>query len=285
LRFVVSLFILVAQVAMKLSAAQLRQEISARNVARGADYEHELSWGAAPSVIYQEAKDGGHGNFLPAAYARIMADPEWRRRLTKSYTGNRFVPRAGDRKRGELECANSSDALLMNVFCYPGVLRSAALRGLLSVDAGARPEFGFRARVPLKNGRADRTEIDMKLGGLLVEAKLTEGDFQRAPIRLLERYRDVDEVFDAAELPVRDGVVRGWQLIRGVLAAHATGGSFAVLCDGRRADLMEAWFGVVRAVRDCALRTRIGVVTWQEIARCVPPRVRRFLGEKYGIAG
>jgi hypothetical protein len=124
----------------------------------------------------------------------------------------------------------------------------------------------------------------MKLGGLLVEAKLTEGDFQRAPTRLLERYRDVDEVFDASELPVCDGVVRGWQLIRGVLAAHATGGSFAVVCDGRRADLMEAWFTVVRAVQDCALRTRIGMFTWQEIAVCVPPRVRRFLEEKYGIA-
>jgi hypothetical protein len=171
----------------------------------------------------------------------------------------------------------------MNVFCYPGVLRSAALCGLLSVDAGARPEFGFKAKVPLKNGRADRTEIDMKLCGLLVEAKLTEGDFQRAPIRLLERYRDMEEVFYLSELPVRDGVVRGWQLIRGALAAHATSGSFAVVCDGRRADLMEAWFGVARAVRDCALRTRIGMFTWQEIARCVPARVQRFLKEKYGI--
>jgi hypothetical protein len=280
----VSLFILIIGMAIKLSAAQLRQEISARNVMRSADFEHELSWGVAASVIYQEAEDGGHGNFLPAAYARIMANSQWRRRLTKSYTGSRFVPRARDRKRGELECANSSDALLMNVFCYPGVLRSAALCGLLGIDAGVGPEFGFKARVPLKNGRADRTEIDMKLGGLLVEAKLTEGDFQRAPTRLLERYRDVDEVFDASELPVCDGVVRGWQLIRGVLAAHATGGSFAVVCDGRRADLMEAWFTVVRAVQDCALRTRIGMFTWQEIAVCVPPRVRSFLEEKYGIA-
>jgi len=268
-----------------LSAVQLRQEISARNVVRGAEFEHELSWGAAATVIYQEAEGGGHGNFLPATYARIMADPAWRRRLTKSYTGSRFVPRAGDRKRRELECANSSDALLMNVFCYPGVLRGVALCGLLGIDTGARPEFGFKARVPLKNGRADRTEIDMKLSELLVEAKLTEGDFQSAPIRLLERYRDVDEVFDTSELLVRDDVVHGWQLIRGALAAHAMGGSFAVVCDGRRADLMEAWFGVVRAVRDCALRTRIGMVTWQEIARCVPPRVRRFLEEKYGITG
>jgi hypothetical protein len=270
------------RIVRELSAAQLRQEISARNVLRGADFEHELSWSAAPSVIYREADGGGHGNFLAASYARIVARPEWRRRLRKSYTASRFVPRAGDRKRYELECANSSDALLMNVFCYPRVM-SAGLCGLLGVDAGTRPEFGFAARVPLKNGRVDRTEIDMKLDGLLVEAKLTEGDFQRAPVRLLERYRDVSEVFDLASLPVRGEVVHSWQVIRGVLAAHALGGSFALVCDGRRGDLMEAWFGVVRAVQDCSLRTRLGLVTWQEIAACIPLRVRRFLGEKYGI--
>jgi hypothetical protein len=268
----------------RLSAAELRMEISARNVVRGAEFEHELSWGAAASVIYQEAEAGGHGNFLPASYARIVARPEWRRRLRKSYTASRFVPRVGNRKRYELECANSSDALLMNVFCYPRVM-SAGLCGLLGIDAGTPPEFGFAARVPLKNGRVDRTEIDMKLGGLLVEAKLTEGDFQRAPVRRPELYRDVSEVFDLTELPVRDGVVRSWQLIRGALAAHALGGSFALICDGRRMDLIEAWFGVVRAVKDCSLRTRLGIVTWQEIAAHVPRRVRDFLAEKYGIAG
>jgi len=40
------------------------------------------------------------------------------------------------------------------------------------------PEFGYKARVPLLGGRTDRTEVDMKLGRLLVEAKLTESDFR-----------------------------------------------------------------------------------------------------------
>jgi hypothetical protein len=268
----------------RLSAAQLRQEISARNVARGLDFAHELSSSMVPSVIYGEA-EGAHGNFLPASYARIVANPAWRQRLKKAYTASRFVPRAADRRRYELECANSSDALLMNVFCYPGVLRSAGLCGLLGIERRTEPEFGIRARTPLQNGQSDRTEIDMRLGTLLVEAKLTEGDFQRAPLRRLEQYRDAEEVFDPVALPVRDGVVDAWQLVRGALAAHARGASFAVICDARRPYLMEAWFRIVSAVTDCSLRTRLGLVTWQEIAAHVPPRVQRFLAEKYGIEG
>ena len=40
------------------------------------------------------------------------------------------------------------------------------------------PEFGFKPRVPLTSGFVERTEIDMKLGSVLFEAKLTEADFQ-----------------------------------------------------------------------------------------------------------
>ena len=43
---------------------------------------------------------------------------------------------------------------------------------------GAHRCFGYRARVPLSNGRADRTEVDFRLGVPLIEAKLTENDFQ-----------------------------------------------------------------------------------------------------------
>ena len=254
-------------------------------MARGERYTHEVSYGELPSVIYGEAQGGSHGNFLDAAYARIVANPEWKRRLGKSYTASRFVPRAGDRKRYELECANSSDALLMNIFCYPGVLRRASVCGLLGIERGLEPEFGFRPRVALANGKVDRTEIDMRLGGLLVEAKLTEGDFQRAPMRRLERYWEWEEVFEAERLPVGDGVVRSWQLIRCVLAASGSGMGFMVLCDGRRPDLRERWFEVMSAVRDAELRTRLGMVTWQELAAALPARLRGFLEEKYGIAG
>lgn len=233
-------------------------------------------------MLFEET-EGRHGNFLPASWARISSHPTWRKRLTKSYTASRLVPRTQDRQRFELDCATSSDALLMNIFCYPRVLRRRSLCALLGIDPGLSPEFGFRPRIPLANGRADRTEIDMKLGSLLVEAKLTEADFQRAPLRLLSGYRDLTEVFETEKLPIGDGIVNSWQLIRGVLAAHAIGSSFFVLCDRRRPDLIDRWFEVMRAVVDSSLRTRLGVLTWQEIGMTLPRPLRVFLDEKYGI--
>lgn len=259
----------------------LRREISARNLARAEEHAHELTYGSVPSVIYRDDA-GVHGNFVPASYRAICARPEWARRLKKSYTASQWVPRAGDRRRFELDCANSSDALLMNVFCYPGILRRVEVCSLLDVEAGVVPEFGVRARVSLCGERVDRTEIDMRVGDLLVEAKLTETGFQTAPLRLVERYRDFDEVFDRRELR-GDGRVRGYQLIRGALAAWSLGGSFAVFCDGRRVDLVEEWFGVMQAVRSFSFRSRLKLLTWQELAAAVPPRLKRFLGEKYGV--
>jgi len=265
-----------------LTAAQLRREISARNLIRGERFEHELSYGSSASVIYREC-EGAHGNFLPASWARIAAHPLWQKRLEKAYTASRYVPRAGDRRRFELDCANSSDALLMNIFCYPRVLSRAPLCALLGIEPGQEPEFGFRPAIPRVNGHVDRTEIDLRVGSLLVEAKLTESDFQRAPLRLLARYRDLNEVFDAEQLPVINGVVHSWQLVRGVLAAHACSGSFLVICDRRRPDLIDRWFEVLRAVSSSSLRTRLGILTWQEISAALPRQVRHFLGEKYGI--
>ncbi len=265
-----------------LSAAQLRQEISARNQSRGQHHNHEVSWGPSASVIFEDT-DGLHGNFLPASWDRIRSHPDWHRRLTKRYTADRFIPRAQDRKRFELDCATSSDALLMNIFCYPRALSRPALCALLGILPGMTPEFGYQPAVPLSNGRPDRTEIDMRLGSLLVEAKLTESDFQRAPLRLLSRYRDGAEVFDPELLPIRDGIVHSWQLVRGVLAAYATGSSFFVFCDRRRPDLIDRWFEVMRAVADSSLRTRLGILTWQEISVSLPKPVREYLNEKYGI--
>ncbi len=55
--------------------------------------------------------------------------------------------------------------------------------------------------MPLKSGLVDRTEVDMRLGSLLVEAKLTETDFQARAAAFVERYRDFDAVFDGDVLP------------------------------------------------------------------------------------
>ncbi len=272
-----------------ISSAALRRELSARNLRFAEQLVHESTYGSVPCVIYAgDANGAEHGNFLGAAYRRIMADHDWCKRLKKTYTAGRSVARRHDRWRAELDCANSSDALLMNVFCYPGMMRRPGVCRLLGADAGLRPEFGVRVHVPFTNGRRDRTEVDMQLGEYLVEAKLTETGFQQARPALVERYRDLYEVFHVDMLPRlradADAPYAGYQLIRGVLAAHAREQRFMVLCDGRRESMVESWFRVIGAVRRWELRDRLRLLTWQELAAETPQHVRNFLWEKYGIA-
>ncbi len=71
----------------------------------------------------------------------------------------------------------------------------------LGVDEEADATFGWKARVPLKNGRTDTTEVDLRWGSLLIEAKLTESDFQTRAAVVVEGYRDFEEVFSAELLP------------------------------------------------------------------------------------
>lgn len=266
----------------KLSSVELRRELSGRNLLLAEAVPHESTFSAVPSVLYYDT-DGQHGNFLAASYRRICASADWKRRLAKCYTASKRVARSADRVRRELDCANSSDALLMNIFCYPGITSRVTLCSLLGIERGLRPQFGLKPGTPFVNGRADRTEVDMSLGHLLVEAKLTEGGFQSARRELVLRYRDLNEVFDEEELPAAMDGYRHYQLIRGVLAAHDSGRSFLLLCDSRRTDLREGWYLILRAVRSCDLRSRLAILTWQELATTLPGKLQKFLSEKYGI--
>ena len=267
----------------RMSAQGLRAELGARNLHRAADRAHEVTFGEVPSVVYTAEDSGGHGNFLQASYRRIQSDPAWAARLGKPYTGGARLPRARDRWRGELECAGSSDALLMNVFCYPGVLRRAAVCARLAIDAGLRPAFGVRAELPMCKNEVDRTELDMALGDLLVEAKLTESGFGRASRDRLMRYPSIAEVFDLDQLPCTGGQFSGYQVIRGVLAARHREGRYLVLLDERRADLAEICFRVLRAVRSLQAGSLFRLLTWQELSAGLPRTVQSFLAEKYGI--
>ena len=321
-------------------ATLLRQELAARNRIYAQGRAHVESYGGVPVIVYEpegEAlKDGAscvgregrrHGNFFGPAYAAILARPEWLRRFDKIHAqAARALPKPQHdamRKWRELDSCMSSDALLMNIYCTPGV--GEAVRSMLGVEVDSLPEFGWKARVPLLGGRFDRTEVDMRWGSLLVEAKLTESDFQVRAARIVEAYRDFDEVFDRALLPraaitvarsrrasefpenisqefeselgepeavtaidpviaaPREAGYAGYQLIRNVLAAHAGGACFCVLHDERRPDLREQWFEVMAAVKSAALRVRLKVLTWQELAVLAPEELQEFLDVKYGI--
>lgn len=171
----------------------------------------------------------------------------------------------------------------MNIFCHPGVMRSTKVQAMLGVGPNAAPQFGFKPRTALHRGQRDNTEIDMKVDDLLVEAKLTESDFQSAKFDLVHRYRDLETVFDISELRVRNDRYNNYQLIRGALAAYVTGCSFCVFCDARRPDLVEAWYGIMCAVRLPELRCRLKLLTWQELATVLPGDLQHFLAAKYGI--
>jgi len=381
----------VAEIGSAAYAWQLRQELAARNREWARGRRHVESLGGDPVIVYGP-EEGLHGNFFDPAYAAILARPEWAKRFNKVHAQGRALPRPAydhTRKWRELDSCMSSDALLMNVFCTPGVAESAAVRRMLGVASsrinarseapcnqgttlvvpqaaennpgalapassvlGKRvggepllqpaqawdeaPVFGWKARVPLKSGLFDRTEVDMRWGELLVEAKLTELDFQERKAEIVEAYRDFEEVFEAEELPRVEAVTarrrhatefaeeftqeweetgavsadeagaiagefhaglvaqaealapremryRGYQLIRNVLAAHAQGASFCLIHDARRPDLREAWFRVLRAVRSAEMRTRLKVLTWQELAAVLPGHLQAFLEAKYGI--
>jgi hypothetical protein len=331
-------------------AAALRREIAARNREWARGRAHVESYGDDRVVVYCPERspdedlsaatpfeDQRHGNFFDPAYHAILARPQWAKRLIKVHAQGRALPRWVEdpkRKWCELDSCMSSDALLLNVFCTPA---ATAVRRVLGVEGDALPEFGWKAKVPLRSGLFDRTEVDMRWGDLLVEAKLTESDFQRRKAEVVEAYRDFDAVFDRDLLPrvevvtarrrtaeelseaytqewedtsglpadevgeaareFRAGLVAGaeeaapretryqsYQLIRNVLAAYATGTRFCVICDERRPDLVEAWFDVMRAVRTAEMRTRLKVLTWQELAGALPEGLREFLSVKYGIA-
>ncbi|HEX5424944.1 MAG TPA: hypothetical protein VFW94_15460, partial [Candidatus Acidoferrales bacterium] len=320
-------------------ANRLRHELAARNRAYARGRTHVESYGSAPVIVY--APEGQrHGNFFDAAYAAIAADADWMQRFNKVHAqATRSLPKAGRRWR-ELDSCTSSDALLMNIFCTPGVLASPAIRRALGLESDAEPVFGWKARVPLASGRFDRTEVDLRIGSLLIEAKLTEGDFQRCRAPAVEQYRDLDAVFDCPSLPrveqlgtqrrapqefpenysqeyesftidpeldprklfpeiaaripafnsnaaeawkVGETCYAGYQLIRNTLAAHAEHYSFCVIHDERRPDLRKQWFDVMAAVKSAELRTRLKVLTWQELTAFLPETLQAFLDCKYGI--
>jgi len=214
-------------------AGELRRELGLRNREWARGRAHVESYGTPPVIVYEPehpadedlshhpsgqrspagdpvsagtppegstGTDGDrHGNFYDPAYRAIAARAEWMRRFDKIHAQGRALPKAESGRRWrELDSSMSSDALLMNVFCTPG---ADGVRRALGVEGEGLPEFGWKARVPLAGGRFDRTEVDMRWGGLLVEAKLTEGDFQTRAAAIVEGYRDFDAVFDRERLP------------------------------------------------------------------------------------
>jgi hypothetical protein len=263
--------------------AALRERALAYATARGLHY-YESVGKKNPVVIFSATGDN-HGNFIERSYQAALQVPEIRRRLLKRHSQARALPSQFSNTACELDSSNSSDALLINIFCHPEI-GSGSVCQFLGIEQWAAPIFGMRVRVdgePIGPPRR-HTEIDMVLScGLAIEGKLTESDFQQASDPYVHRYRHLEEIFDVRRLPRCRKGFESYQLIRNILAAHQRRGRFMVLYDQRRPDLLARWEAVVQAIRIPALRNQCTAVTWQGLARVVPDELRSFLLEKYGI--
>jgi hypothetical protein len=264
----------------RMFAETLRKELSQR--ASTYAKKNNLSFKLSKSgvVIFRADSAGSHGNFFTPTYKNILKREDWQSRLGKTHAAavKAFSKEDGIR---ELDSCMSSDALLMNIFCHPRASQWKSLKTLFGV-AAIEPEFGHKARV-MKNGRGDRSEIDMKLEGLLVESKLTEADFQQKSAGVMESYDGFEQVFHKEMLPKSGKGYFNYQLIRNILAALEHNCRFCLICDGRRPDLVREFYLSARCVKDKELREKLSIVFWQEIAQAVGEELRVFLREKYGL--
>ena len=133
--------------------------------------------GASPTILFAaDTSLETHGNFLDESYRAILSHGPWAQRLGKPHAQRHALPDERQADAKELDSCNSSDALLMNCFCYPAAAQRIFERLLPSLPVGP-PEFGVAGNVPLVEGSSDDTEIDMRAGSVIFESKLTEGDF------------------------------------------------------------------------------------------------------------
>jgi hypothetical protein len=265
-------------------SSELRKALSARAQAyaqtNGVAFYSSL--GAAPAVLFEPSNTTiTHGNFITSSYQAIHNQPDWLKRTKKSHAQRAALPQAKQELACEMDSCNSSDALLMNIFCYPGAVETI-VTGLFPGTSPKRPEFGVSGNVSLADG-VDATEVDMRIGDTIFEAKLTERNFTARTKAHLGSYSRFAEVFEASSLPQTATEYQGYQLIRNVLAAQQHSWSFYLICDTRRPDLVHEWWKVYGAVRDDALRRRCGLVFWQEIAAAAPTELKTFLRDKYAL--
>jgi hypothetical protein len=241
------------------------------------------SRGTLATILFQRSEGGeSHGSFFESAWTAIKAHPDWSRRLEKRHSQWVALPPEYQASAKELDSSNSSDALLMNCFCYSGAsVRFARALGAAPIDAA--PQFGYLAGIFLSDGSTDATEVDMLLGNTLVEAKLTESDFTSKPKEQVFRYAALREVFEVDLLPADEENFHGYQLIRNVLAAAQGGRRLIVLLEYRRPDLLEEWWQVHAAISASGLRARCRVRFWQQLAAAAEPHHHDLLEQKYGI--
>ena len=131
---------------------KLRSELAkrAREHAVASESGYYESRGRDPVVLFTENSSHiSHGNFAVESYRAIAAHTSWCQRLTKPHTRRSALPPEQRSRARELDSCNSSDALLMNCFCYPTAIDMVRTEFLPWLKI-AEPEFGVSGNVPFE---------------------------------------------------------------------------------------------------------------------------------------
>ncbi|MFY0626154.1 MAG: hypothetical protein JXR07_07665 [Reichenbachiella sp.] len=217
-------------------------------------------------------------SFNTDSFLSIKSNKEWAIRLTKEHS------QVKDTK--EMQSSNSSDALLMNIFCHPKIRTWKGVCDVLGIKSILDIQFGINPTYLLKEGKPEGTptEIDMVINDkIYCEAKLTEKDFTEVQKDKMEKYDSFRKVFDIDRLPMLGDKYLHYQLLRNILAIEADDKRFLLLCDARRPDLIHHLFDVVSCIKDIELRKRCSFICWQDIARKCGSDLKEFLVSKYGL--
>ena len=89
------------------------------------------------AIIFDHVAD----NFIKKSYENIEGNKEWIERLKKKHQNVKGA--------FEMQSSNSSDALLMNIFCHPNLKSWKGILDLFKV-CEIKPKFGINPGVPLK---------------------------------------------------------------------------------------------------------------------------------------
>jgi hypothetical protein len=216
-------------------------------------------------------------SFCPETYESIKLNKNWNQRIQKKH--NFF-------KNGtlEMQSSNSSDALLMNVFCHPSSLNNPKLIDLIGVDkmpCASDLVFGWNPFFE-NESRNHPTEVDMKIGQHIFEAKLTENSFTKKNIDVVFRYPYFSDIFRCDLVKIdQQNRVSGYQLMRNIITAYVHNFNFTVLLDESRKDLINEFLNVKSTIKDDDLKQRVHYITWQSVINTLDHDLLDFMTKKY----
>lgn len=264
---------------------QLLNELTQRsheygNLKLNGDYLHQFSI-SKNAVIYKELEH----NFFKKSWRTICANNKLFERTQKVHSHFK----GSNPPILEMQSSNSSDALVMNIFCHPKILINKGILDLLKVDSLQNIDFGFKANLAKEiSGKPvnDNTEVDFYIKNEIIgECKLTEGNFTSKDEMIVHQYKKLQRVFHVDKLSNTKMRYDNYQLIRNILAAEEHNCRFVLFCDMRRPDLVKHFIETVTCIKDeyLTLRQNCEVIYWQDIARVSNKDLKEFLNIKYGI--